>query len=197
MSKLIWLLPLLWLAGCSGLPGPAKPVTHYVLTDPGPVARSARTLPGTLLLREMDASAFYQEPRLAFSRAPGTRANYEFAYWAELPGKRLSWLLRQRLEASGTFATVAPLSGGIIGDYQLNTRLIDFYHDAATPPGVVLLLVEAELVGRGRGVLLGRRIFVAQVPVASFNADGAAEAMSLAANQVIEEIVAWLGNING
>jgi len=197
MKKLLCLLPLFWLAGCSALPGPAKSPTHYVLTDPGPVARAARTLPGVLLLREMDASAFYQEPRLAYSRTPGTRANYQFAYWAELPGKRLTWLLRQRLEASGTYATVAPLSGGVIGDYQLNTRLIDFYHDAATDPGAVLLLVEAELVRRDRGILVGRRIFVAQMPAAGYDAAGAAEAMSRAANQVIDEIAVWLLEVNG
>ncbi|MDD5365127.1 MAG: ABC-type transport auxiliary lipoprotein family protein [Gallionellaceae bacterium] len=197
MKKLFWLLPLIWLSACSGLPGPAQPSTYYVLTDPGPVEASPKTLPGVLLLREMDASAFYQEPRLAYSRIPGTRANYEFAYWTELPAKRLTWLLRQRLEAAGTFVAVAPLSGGVVGDYQLNTRLIDFYHDAATPPGEVLLLVEAELVRRDRGVLLGRRIFVSQQPVAAFDAAAAAEAMNRAANQVLDEIVAWLGEANG
>jgi cholesterol transport system auxiliary component len=186
-------LLLVVLSGCNGLPGPGKAVTHYVLTDPGPVAPATRTLAGTLLLREMDVSAFYQEPRLAYSRTPGTRANYEFAHWAELPGKRLTWLLRQRIEAARAFASVAPLSGGIIGEYQLNTRLIDFYHDAATPPGTVLLLIEAELVRRDRGALLGRRIFVSQQPVASYDAAGAAEAMNRATNQVVDEVVVWLG----
>lgn len=197
MKNLFWLLPLFWLAGRGALPGPSQPVTHYVLTDPGPVAQAAKARPGTLLLREMDASAFYQEPRLAYSRVPGTRANYEFAYWTELPGKRLTWLLRQRIEAAGAFASVAPLSGGIIGEYQLNTRLIDFYHDAASPPGVVLFLVEAELVRRDQGRLLGRKVFVAQQPVVTYNAEGAAEAMNRAANQVIDEIVAWLAGTNG
>lgn len=196
------LMPLLllaaaWLAGCSALPGPARPSTHYVLTDPGPVMAAAATRPGMLLLREMDASAFYQEPRLAYSRMPGTRANYEFAYWTEQPAKRLTWLLRQRLEAAAAFAAVAPLAGGIIGEYQLNTRLIDFYHDAAEPPGMALLLVEAELVRRDRGTLLGRRIFVAQEPVPSYDAEGAAAAMNRAATRVIDEIVVWLGEVNG
>lgn len=197
MKTLCAVLALFLLAGCGVLPGRSQPVTHYVLTDPGPVVPAVKTLPGVLLLREMDASAFYQVPSLAYSRAPGTRDNYEFARWAELPGKRLTWLLRQRIEAAGAFAGVASLSGGIVGEYQLNTRLIDFYHDAATPPGMVLLLVEAELIRRDRGILLGRRVFVEQVPVASFDANGAAEAMNRAANRVIDEIVVWLGDVNG
>jgi ABC-type uncharacterized transport system auxiliary subunit len=191
------LLGLIGLSGCSALPGPAHPVTYYVLTDPGPVAMAAKTRPGVLLLREMDASAFYQEPRLAYSRTPGTRANYEFANWTEPAGKRLTWMLRQRLEVSRSFATVAPLSGGVVGDYQLNTRLIDFYHDASTSPGAVLLLVEAELVRRDKAVLLGRRVFVSQWPVDSFDAEGAAEAMNRASNQVIDEIVVWLSDVEG
>ncbi len=201
MKNLIWLLTvslaLIGLAGCGALPGPAQPVTYYVLNDPGPIAAAVKPRLGVLLLREMDASAFYQEPRLAYSRTPGTRANYEFANWTEPAGKRLTWLLRQRLEASHSFTAVAPLSGGVIGDYQLNTRLIDFYHDASTPPGAVLLLVEAELVRRDKAALLGRRVFVAQWPVDSFDAGGAAEAMNRASNQVIDEIVVWLGDVEG
>lgn len=201
MKNLSWLLSvslaLIGLSGCGALPGPAQPVTYFVLNDPGPVVAAVKTRPGVLLLREMDASAFYQEPRLAYSRTPGTRANYEFANWTEPAGKRLTWLLRQRLEASHSFTAVAPLSGGIIGDYQLNTRLIDFYHDASTPPGTVLLLVEAELVRRDRGALLARRIFVEQWPVDSFDAEGAAEAMNRASTRIIDEIVAWLGDAEG
>lgn len=185
------------LGGCAYLPGASQPLTYYVLTDPGPIQRLGQTQPGVLLLREMDSSAFYREPRLAYSRVPGTRSQYEFAYWAELPGKRLTWLLRQRLEASSVYGTVAPLAGGVTGEFQLNTHLIDFYHDAVTPPGTVLLLVEAELIRRSRGELIGRRVFVAQVPVADYSAAGAAEAMNQAANQVIDEITLWLAQSNG
>lgn len=196
-TLLLSLAALSLLAGCGALPGPGQPVTHYVLTDPGPVIRARQTHPGVLLIREMDASAFYQESRLAYSRVPGTRAHYEFARWAELPGKRIAWLLRQRLEAAAAFATVAPLAGGVVGEYQLNTRLMDFYHEAAETPGTVLLLVEAELVRRGRGELVARQIFVAQIPAASHDAAGAAEAMNRAANQVIDEITLWLVQLNG
>lgn len=189
------LLPLLLLAGCASLPGPTEPVVHYVLNNPGPVVPAPHTLPGMLLLREMDAPAFYQDEHLAYSKQPGTRAHYEFASWTEPLARRLSWLLRQRIEAAQVFEAVAPMSGGIIGDYQLNTRLIDFYHDATTPPGSVLLLIEAELVRRDRAALLGREIFIAQYPAAAYDAAGAAEAMDRAANEVIDAIVAWLGQM--
>jgi cholesterol transport system auxiliary component len=181
----------LLLTGCLMRPA-ERPATYHVLTDPGPVIKSAKTHPGALLVRQMDAPAFYQAPRLVYSREPGTRAHYEYAHWSESPTRRLTWILMQRLESSGVFAVVAPLGGGVSGDYQLNTRLIDFYHEASTPPGVVLLVLEAELVRRGTAELVSRRIFVAQVPVAAFDAEHAADAMGRAANQVVDELTAWM-----
>jgi cholesterol transport system auxiliary component len=172
---------------------PAQPpATYHVLTDPGPVIRSPKTHSGVLLVRQMDAAAFYQAPRLVYSREPGTRAHYEYARWSEPPTRRLTWILTQRLESAGVFAVVAPLGGGVSGDYQLSTRLIDFYHEASTPPGVVLMVLEAELVRRGTAELASRRVFVAQVPVATFDAEHAADAMGRAANQVVDELTVWI-----
>jgi cholesterol transport system auxiliary component len=189
------LLGLLLLAGCA-LPGkPTQPVRFHVLTDPGPVAPSAVTREGTLLVREMEAPPLYQDTRLIFSRTPGTRSQYQYARWSEPTPRRLSWMLRQRLETAGVFKGVAPLGGGIQGDYQLNTRLVDFYHDAATPPGVALVVLEAELVRRETATLQGRRLFAAQVPAATFDAEGAADALGRGANQIMDELAGWLVEI--
>lgn len=183
------------LAGCS-LPGkPKESSTYFVLNDPGPIQRSAATHPGVLLIREMDASVFYQDTRLTYSRAATTRGHYQYAFWSEPPARRLSWMLRQRLEAAGVFATVVPLGAGVLGDYQLNTRLIDFYHDAASAPGTALLLLDAELVRRDTAGLVAHRVFVAQVPVQRYDAEGAADGLGRAANQVIDEMVVWLDRL--
>ena len=199
MKKLIGAVCLatLMLAGCS-LPGKSRPgISYYVLTDPGPVAPSPSTRAATLLLREMEAAPFYQDTRLAFSRAPGTRGQYQYAQWSEPVPRRLAWMLRQRLEAAGVFRQVAPLGSGVLGDFQLNSRLVDFFHDASQTPGVALVVMEAELVRRADGSLADRRIFVAQVPVASYDAAGAADALGRGANKVMDEVVTWLGQAGG
>jgi cholesterol transport system auxiliary component len=186
------------LGGCSLTPwAPRQPVTHYILTDPGPLVFGAYTHRGVLLLREMDVPAFYQVPRLAYSNEAGTRSHYEYARWSEPIGQRLTWLLRQRVEASKVFDGVAALGSGVIGEYQLNTRLVDFFHEAATPPGVVLLVVEAELIHRERAELIGHRLFVSQIPVARHDAAAAADAMGVAANQVVDELILWLEQTAG
>lgn len=186
------LLAGLIVSGCVRLPSPGQPVTYHVLTDPGPIVPAPRTLAGTLLVREMDAPGLYQASNPVFSRSPGTRTYYQFARWSEPPAKRLTWLIRQRLEAARAFEVVSPLGGGVRGDYQLNTRLVDFYHDASTPPGVALLIVEAELVRRSDARLIARRMFVGQAPAATHDAQGATDAMGRAANQVIDALTLWL-----
>jgi len=197
MMRILAFALFLALAGCASLPGPAQSVTHYVLNPSASAGRVDHGHPGTLLLREMAASAFYQTTGLVYSRKPDTRAHYQFAAWTELPSLRLTWLLRQHLEAAGAFAAVAPLASGVVGDYQLNTRLLDFYHDAATKPGVVHLNVEADLVDRAQGKLVAHRVFAVQAPVASYDAAGAAEAMNQAAGELIDEITVWLTQTSG
>ncbi len=188
----------LTLAGCSLIPWTGRqPVTHYILTDPGPLVFGAYTHRGVLLLREMDVPAFYQVPRLAYSSEAGTRSHYEYARWSEPIGQRLTWLLRQRVEAAKVFDNVASLGSGVLGDYQLNTRLVDFFHESATPPGVVLLILEVELIRRDSAQLIGHRLFVSQIPVARHDAAAAADAMGVAANQVVDELILWLEQAAG
>lgn len=192
MKRLLPILLAALLAACS-LPGKDRaPITRYVLTDPGPAVRAAKSIQGVLLIREMETSDFYQDIRLAYSREPATRGSYQYAYWTESPTRRLTWLLRQRLETGGVFGVVDSAGSGLSGDYQLNTRLIDFFHDASAQPGMALMVLEAELVKRAGGKLAARRVFVTQEPVASYDARGAAEALGRAANRVMDELVVWL-----
>ena len=191
-KRALFFLACLTLIGCSVLPSKRQTETYYILTDPGPLVFSTFNHRGVLLLREMDIPAFYQVPRLAYSSEPGTRSHYEFAHWSEPVGQRLTWLLRQRIESSGVFDTVASMGSGVIGDYQLNTHLVDFFHEATNPPGVILFVLEAELVHRADARLISHRMFVSQIPVARFESAAAADAMGVAANQVIDQLILWL-----
>ena len=47
-----------------------------------------------LLVLDTTASGFYDSDQLVFSRAAGTRGQYQFARWTERPGKRFADLLR-------------------------------------------------------------------------------------------------------
>lgn len=188
----IVLISLVFLGAC-GLTGPRHATTWYVLEDQGKaVAAPVPVWNETLLMRETDAPTFYQSGALAYSRAGGTRGYYQYARQSEWPAPRITQLLRQRLERAALFPAVAPLGVGVAGGYQLNTRLLDFYHDAAQAPGEVILVLEAELIRRADARLIARTRVETRAPASSHDAAGAARAANLALTQALDRLTDWL-----
>jgi len=190
MKRLIALIGLL-AAGCVSAPS-VPPVQYYVLSDTGaaPEARHAAVGGHVLLVHPTTVNAFYDTQRIAYSRAPGERAYYQFAAWTERPGRAFAELLSRRLGAPLTTA-------GVRGDVVLRTRLEELYHDAASTPGRVTLVVSAELVdGSGRRVGEAQR-FARSVTTRAENAAAAVEAANRATAQMLDEIAAWCDSAAG
>lgn len=193
------------LAGCInvGEKNNAPGVVHYVLNDPAATTDAAPTRgdstaanpsasPRTLLVLDTVAGSFYDNDQLVFSRSPGTRGQYQFARWTERPGKRFAELMRARFDREGW--RVAANSGYVRGDLLLDTALVEFYHDAVRDPGQVRLVVRAELVDLSRRTLIDRRVFEQTVPVARYDAAGAAAAANVAVGQTLDALTAWLAS---
>lgn len=196
MRAVLLLFLLLGLVGCS-LPGAREQAIRYFVLETPDVARVAASDASrpVLLLRDAEAGVFVQSLRLIYSRAPGTQAYYQYAFWTEPPPKRLQTLLRQRLLASGLYGGVTPLGAGVQGDFQLNFRLLDFFHNAAMTPGQAEVRLEAELIERGSGRLLAQRTFAAQAILPSQDAAAAAAGLGRASGEVMDAIVAWLNAV--
>lgn len=203
MKKILSVAALaLALAGCISFDGKggAAPTIYYVLDDVVPTdtaapvedrAAGAGGAPRTLLVLDTTSSGFYDNDQLVFSRTPGTRGYYQFARWTERPGKRFADLLRSRLDRLGSYR-VAAASGQVRGDLLLDTELVEFYHDARSQPGQVHLVLRADLLDLKRRTLLDRRVFEQQVPVASYDAAGAAAASGIAVGHTLDQLGAWL-----
>lgn len=201
MRHIVVIVLLFGLAACS-LPGARKQAIRYfvletpVLDTPAPVAAaSSDASRPVLLLRDAEAGVFVQSLRLIYSRKPGTQAYYQYAFWTEPPPKRLQTLLRERLQASGLYAGVVPLGAGVQGDYQLNFRLRDFFHNAATTPGRAEIKLEADLIERGSGRLLAQRSFAAQAVLPSQDAAAAAAGLGRASAEVMDAMLLWLNAV--
>ncbi len=205
MKKGIALAALaLLLAGCVNFGDqPDSPAaTYYVLDDAAsgkPEAakvadspRAAAQAP-VLLVLDTTASGFYDSDQLVFSRAAGTRGQYQFARWTERPGKRFADLLRARLDRQGSWR-IASAGGYVRGDLMLDTELVEFYHDATTVPGTLRLVLRAELIDLRQRTLVGRHVFEQSVPLASFDAAGAAQASSEAVARTLDALTAWLAS---
>lgn len=183
------------LTGCVNLGEKTKipAVVYYVLndpvsaTDPAPLRADAQTL----LVLDTTTGSFYDTDQLVFSRSAGTRGQYQFARWTERPGKRFADLMRTRLDRQGAW-NVSAAGGYVRGDMLLDTELVEFYHDAASEPGQMRLVLRAELVDLKQRALLGRRVFEQQVPLTTYDAAGAAQAANLAVSRALDELSAWL-----
>jgi cholesterol transport system auxiliary component len=189
---------ILALAGCVNLAEqPDLPaVVYFVLEDPAPAtpARQVAADAPTLLVLDTTTGGFYDTDQIIFSRSPGTRGQYQFARWTERPGKRFADLMRARLDSQGIWH-VSAAGGYVRGDVLLDTRLVEFYHDASSNPGEIRLELHAELVDLKRRTLLGRKVFEQKVPLQTFDAAGAAQASNLAVSRALDELVAWLATL--
>jgi len=219
MKRGLFLLTLaLALAGCVNFAEqPDMPaVVYYVLQDPATDPPATPVTPGaqkdtdplratapqsgmeshapTLLVLDTATGGFYDTDQLIFSSSPGTRGQYQFARWTERPGKRFADLMRARLDRQGIWQ-VSAAGGYVQGDVLLDTQLVEFYHDATSVPGQVRLELHAELVDLKRRKLLGRKVFEQQVPLATFDAAGAAQAANVAVGRTLDELAAWLATL--
>jgi len=203
---------VLALGGCVnfGQSANAPGVVYYVLNDAEPAAAPTpapadalkdsdslraeareKSYAPTLRVLDTTTGGFYDSDQLVFSRTAGTRGQYQFARWTERPGRRFAELLRTRLDRLGRYR-VAPAGGVVRGDLMLDTRLVEFYHDATSEPGQVRLELRAELVDLKQRRLLGRHTFEQKVPLTTYNAAGAAQASNLAVSRVLDDVSAWL-----
>ena len=190
------------LGGCINIGdrGAGPEIVHYVLSDAGPAVSAGAPPAGpgpdapTLLVLDTAASGFYDTDQLIFSRSADTRGQYQFARWTERPGKRFADLMRTRLDRQGAW-NVSAAGGYVRGDMLLDTELVEFYHDAASEPGQMRLVLRAELVDLKQRALLGRRVFEQQVPLTTYDAAGAAQAANLAVSRALDELSAWLATL--
>lgn len=180
------------LTGCVSS-GPREVQRYYVLEDSkASTAKAEPARASTLLLAPTTASSFYDTQGIAYSRAPGMRAYYQYHSWTEQPGRRIGELLAARLERSGAFRAVASVTSAVRGELVLSTRLAELYHDAASAPGSARVSLTAELTDPARRVLVARHSFSASAPAASYDAPGAVQAFNQALAALLDEVAAWI-----
>ncbi|HYP69167.1 MAG TPA: ABC-type transport auxiliary lipoprotein family protein [Thiobacillaceae bacterium] len=175
-----------------GVDKDAPPVTHFVLEDLGRTVPAHTPRPLTLVVLDTQVSAFYDTDGMAYSDQAGTRSYYKYARWTERPGRRFTELLNLRLGRENLFAAVVG-GGEVRGDWLLETELLEFYHDAASPPGKARMLLRADVVDLATRKLVGHKLFSASADLSSYDAAGAHEGFTRATTQLLSDLIDWLG----
>jgi len=166
---------------------------YYVLEGAGVHAAQAKApRASTLLVVPTTASSFYETQDIVYSRAPGTRAYYQFHAWTERPSRTIGELLVAHLERSGSFKAITRATSGIQGELVLDTHLSEFYHDAVANPGSVRISLTAELIDPARRALVSRRTFTRSAPAVTYDAPGAVQAFNKAIGAILDDVSAWV-----
>lgn len=193
--SVLWVSLLLTSSGCGPLLGASKnSVEHFVIEEAIPTSAtpSEQPLNAGLLVREAQGNRLINSNKIVFSDGNSRRGYYQLARWVEPPTRRFSVLLLNRLEHSRLFSSVSRLGNATIGDFQLNAELNDFYHDIKSTPGSAVAEITVELVDLKTRQMVARKRFSQEVSAESFDGEGAVRALTLAMNQILDQIVIWL-----
>lgn len=185
------------LAGCAGS-GPREPYRYYVLdTAASSTQSAAASAPSeaTLLVLPTVAAAFYGTQEIAYSKAEGVRAYYQFSSWTEPPDAAVTRALVARIDDAHLFRSVAVAGAGVRGTLLLSTQLLEIYHDATSSPGTAKIVLAAELRDPAKRTLIARRSFSAAVPATSFDAAGAVQGFRVGLARIGDEMTAWLASV--
>lgn len=192
-KKLLLGVLISMMGGCISLGGDQTHTTAtYVLSDSVRPSAFPSAKPHILLVDTAHANRFDDSEALSFSSAAHTRGHYKYALWSELPSTRFSELLFNRLANARLYKTVAVAGSDVIADRLLTTNLLAFYHNAATKPGFVHVVVRSELYDTVQHRLVDRREFEQNIVTTSYDAAGAAAAFNLATQAILSDISTWL-----
>ena len=184
-------------AACRRLPRAERAAgARYFASSPRRAARARRLAARcVLVLAPTTAASVLRHPGDHLQPRPGDRAYYQLSSWTEPPGVPVTRQLAARIHQSKAYRAVVIAGSGMGGNLVLATHVEEIYHDAAENPGTARVTLTAEMVDTKRRMLVDRRRFTASVPVPSHDAPGAVAGCRQALGLVIDQVVAWTGEL--
>ena len=183
------------LAGCALGPQAKEQPASYDLGPPRNPAAAGPVIATTLLVPEVTAPAWLDGQgivyRLDYDNAARPQS-YTLSRWSSPPAALLTHRLRGRF---------APAVRGIVtgahgarADYALRVELEDFSQSFDAPDrSRVVVRARASLVDVAGRTLVAQRAFAIDRPAPSADARGAVAALGEAGDELIEQLLAWVG----
>ncbi len=194
--KYLFLLVILWmLNGCSLGPEKRDPPAVFDLGPPRhvPTTPAAPRVSGaTWLIPTVSASPWLDSHHIVYRlnyRDTGRAEAYAQNRWAMSPALLLTERIRSRF-ADATRGVVTTQDGAK-ADVSLRIELDDFSQSFDAPDSSkVTVRLRASLIDLNTRALHAQRTFSVTQPAAP-SAPGAAQALAVASDAVVEELVAW------
>lgn len=184
------LIPILLLAGCTGLPTPqAASQTIYVFeaqheTKP---AQHKRNL--VLAISSPEARPGFDTPEMVYVQKLHELNYFVASRWADTPAHMLEPLLMQAMEQNGGFRAVVQATDSVPADIRLDTELVRLQQDFMTQPSQIQISLRVQLIDvRGQRVLAVKQ-FDESETASSENAYGGVTAANRALQRVLDQLV--------
>lgn len=191
--KTIVLLLCLVLTACSiKVFGGVESRSYYVLQDLKDCTVSVDAKKANIVVIDASSSRYISGQKIVYGPSANQRGYYQFANWFEPPVKRLSFLLRKRLECQGYDLQVIEPSDAATAQYQLTTDLVDLYHDTSRTPGFARVVVNAELLDLRTYKSVARQTFEQKIEPADYNAEAAVDAFNQGLTQILDDLTVWV-----
>lgn len=203
MKKFVFIFGLLLLTGCTVIPRPDPSTATYnftVLTPSTEQPEHQHVKNGKkILVPQVTAPLWLDNPaihyRLAYHNAAQSYT-YANSRWSSPPAFLLTQQIKQKI-AAGTHHLVIKDSSVATADYELHIEIEEFSQifDTLTN-SYVAIRFRASLVNNAHR-LVGQKIFSTTHAAATADAAGAVGGFTVASNQLVNELIAWLnGTVN-
>ncbi len=196
------ILPLLAVAGCSGLvPGSGPPPKLYRLTPKSTFEPDLPTVEWQLVLAPPEAQGAIDTTRIALAPSATRIEYYADAGWTDRMPLMLQALMLESFENSGHIIAVGRRAIGLRSDYELRTDVREFQAEYYQHPGqspncngqafCVDVAINAKLIYTPRRTIVATRDFRAFAPSDVDSLVTAVEAFDEALGDVLKDMVAW------
>lgn len=154
-----------------------------------------KSFPLIFRVRDTQAGQFIDSQRIIFSNDKRTRGYYQYGFWVDPPPRRFSFLLESAFEEAEVFSEILRESSGGTAQYELRSEILEFFHYSAKAPGQARVSLRFELVDLSSRSVIGKKVFVFEEDLKSFDVEGAVDAFSRASNKVIQNSIVWVKEV--
>lgn len=194
--RLSMLLTAVALAACA-VPGQHRErEATYDFGLPAAGAVKPGSIRGSVLVPAVAAPEWLESPGLVYRLAYENEArprSYAHSRWAAPPASLVTQRLRAAVETATGGRLVLPQDGAS-ADWVLRVELESFSQVFDTPGhSRALVRTRATLIRGSARQVVAQRTFASELPAASADAQGGAKALAQATNDVVDAIVAWVG----
>ncbi len=189
-SRLLAVVVLAFLSGCTGLTGPRADFTIYAL-NPAISPHPGASVDWQLLVEAPHTSDLLDSLRIVVAPDGNERQVYKGARWVERAPGLLQGIWVRAFETDGRLPGVARAGSGVRADLILATDLVEFQagHTGSSPR--VEVAVHARLIDPRSRRILARRVLSSEQPMAGAGVDAAVAAFEIALAQINPVLIDW------